>query len=387
MLDSAIEFPYPLSPHWINPKAVFLTGATGFLGAYLLSALLYQTTADVYCLVRADDLDSANVRLKQHLQFYALWVASFNDRIIPVLGDLSKPQLGLSDEMFAKLADQLDIIYHNGAQVNAMYCYARLKASNVLGTQEILRLAGLRQTKPVHFVSTLAVFFSDTYVGQMVKEHTPVNVDSGLKGGYKQTKWVAEALIRQAQKRGLPAVIYRAGRIWGDSQTGIMTRFNDLLCNVVQGCIHLEKIPVVDTILNVVPVDYVSRSIVQLSLQEDSCGQVFHLCNPNSLAWQQLREIIYFFGYPLEEISYQQWVDTINRQPKNRLIIILRHLLRSPIYLFSDKPQFDNAQTRMALLQTGVICPTVDAKLMAVYLMYFQQKGYIPAPIDINTTA
>jgi len=384
VLDSAIEFSHPLSPNWTEPKAVLLTGATGFLGTYLLSELLYQTTADVYCLVRADDSDAATARIKLQLQFYALWVESFIGRIIPVVGDLSKPRLGLSEEMFGKLSDQLDIIYHNGAQVNAMYSYARLKASNVLGTQEILRLAGLRKTKPVHFVSTLAVFFSDAYVGQVVLEHDRITIDSGLKGGYKQSKWVAEELIRQAQKRGLPAVIYRAGRIWGHSQTGIMTRFSDLLCNVLQACIHLRKIPVVDTNINMVPVDYVSQSIVQLSLQKRSFDQVFHLCNSNSIAWQKLREIICFCGYPLEEISYQQWVYEINRQPKNKLYTILRHLLRSPIYLFSDKPQFDNAQTQIALLQTSVSCPTVNAKLLVIYLSYFHQKGYIPAPINID---
>ena len=322
VLDSTIQFPHPLCANWAEPKAVFLTGATGFLGAYLLDQLLHQTSADIYCLIRAHDADAAKARLQRQLQFYALWQESFRERIIPVVGDLSKARFALSEDAFGDLAAQIDVIYHNGAQVNAMYPYARLKASNVLGTQEILRLAALKQSKPVHFISTLGVFFSDAYCDRVVLESDIANADSSLKGGYKQSKWVAEELVRHAQKRGLPATIYRLGRIWGDSQSGIMDRFSDLLCNLLQVCIHLGKFPAVETTLNIIPVDYASQAIVHLAQQEPSFGQVFHLCNPQPIDWPKMWQIVSSFAYPLEEISYQQWVHEVKRlatkQRKNK---------------------------------------------------------------------
>jgi len=299
LLDSTIQFPGPLSS-WAEPEGIFLTGATGFLGVYLLCELLQQTKAKIYCLVRAEDVNKAEARIKTQLACYGLSVEALTDRIIPICGDLSQPLLGLSKEAFSNLADLVDLIYHNGAEVNVVYSYTRLKASNVSGTLEVLRLAALGKTKPVHFVSTLAVFFSETYLGKTVLENTSVMIDSSLKGGYKQSKWVAEALIRQAQERGLPVVIYRAGRIWGDSRTGIMTQFNDLLSNILQGCIYLKKIPTVDTQINLVPVDYVSQSIVKLSLQERSLGQAFHLANPYSTSWNTLGEIMRSIGYPMQ---------------------------------------------------------------------------------------
>ncbi|MDM8563228.1 SDR family oxidoreductase [Candidatus Marithioploca araucensis] len=163
ILEPAIQFYNPLSKNLVEPKSIFLTGATGFLGAYLLDELLHKTTANIYCLVRCNHFDEGQQRLQSHLQFYSLWKETFSSRIIPVVGDLSKPRFGLSEAQFSDLAGQIDIIYHNGAQVSFIRPYSALKAINVLGTIEILRLAGLIQTKPVHFISTLAVFLSKKY--------------------------------------------------------------------------------------------------------------------------------------------------------------------------------------------------------------------------------
>ncbi|MFM5892271.1 MAG: SDR family oxidoreductase, partial [Dolichospermum sp.] len=150
ILDPSIQFINPLSENFLEPKSIFLTGATGFLGAYLLSELLHKTTADIYCLTRCINREDGKNRLQKDLEFYLLWEETFSDRIIPVVGDLSQPLLGLSEEDFKKLAKTIDIIYHNGAYVNSARPYSSLKPANVLGTQEVIRLASILQTKPIH---------------------------------------------------------------------------------------------------------------------------------------------------------------------------------------------------------------------------------------------
>ena len=162
ILDSSIQFINPLSDNLLEPKSIFLTGATGFLGAYLLRELLHKTTADIYCLIRCGNSEDGKNRLQKHLEFYLLWEETFSSRIIPVVGDLSKPLLGLSEGDFNELAGIIDIIYHNGAWVNSARPYSILKPANVLGTQEVIRLASILQTKPVHFISTLGFFFNKT---------------------------------------------------------------------------------------------------------------------------------------------------------------------------------------------------------------------------------
>jgi len=131
----------------------------------LLKELLQQTEANIYCLVRASDIKKGKKRLQKNLETYLLWDETLDSRIFPVLGDLSQPFLGLSRQVFDHLANQINVIYHNGASVNFIYPYSKLKAINVLGTQEVLRLASCNEVKPVHFVSTLSVFLSPKYSG------------------------------------------------------------------------------------------------------------------------------------------------------------------------------------------------------------------------------
>ena len=170
VLDPSIDpLQVPFEPK-DEPESIFVTGGTGFLGAFLIQELLYQTKADIYCLVRAAHPESGKNRLLQNLQQYKVWEEQYGSRIIPVIGDLSKPLLGITLEQFNLLAAKIDIIYHSAALLNYVYPYSGMKAANVLGTQEILRLASQVKRKPVHHVSSIAVFESAAYAGKVVQE-------------------------------------------------------------------------------------------------------------------------------------------------------------------------------------------------------------------------
>jgi len=382
VLDSSIQFQAPLSNNWADPNSIFLTGATGFIGAYLLYELLQKAKANIYCLVRCNDYEDGMQRLKQQLQFYALWHESFSSRIIPIKGDLTKPLLGLSELQFNELAARIDVIYHSGAQVNAARPYSVLKLPNVLGTQEVLRLASLTQTKPVHFISTIAVFFSQTHCQTNIKE-TDSPDGNTLKGGYRQSKWVAEQLVITAQERGLPTSIYRAGRIWGHSQTGITGNLDDLLCLFIKGCIQMEKFPLLNMIINVASVDYISQAIVNLSWQQKPVGKKFHLLNYHTVSWQQLIEYIKTFGYYIEAASYDEWLAELKYRAsqQDKLYSILWLMIRLSAFFSDNKPQFEDCHNTLnGLSDTSIVCPPLDAKLLATYFSYFQTSGYIKFP-------
>lgn len=120
VLDETI-YPAENSTLSTEPAAIFLTGATGFLGAFLLQELLDRTQADIFCLVRAPHSDQAALRLQENLKTYGLWQAAYYTRIKPILGDLAQPLLGLEASQFDQLAAQMDVIYHNGALLNYVY--------------------------------------------------------------------------------------------------------------------------------------------------------------------------------------------------------------------------------------------------------------------------
>jgi thioester reductase-like protein len=138
----------------------------------------------------------------------------------------------------------------------------------------VLRLAAREGAKPVHFVSTLGGFPLVGRPGvEVVREDDDLAHGGSLYNGYTQSKWVAEMLVEIARHRGLPVCVYRPSLITSDSRTGAWNR-DDFTCKMIKTWVGLGTAPKVETTMNMVPVDYVSRAIVHLSRQEGRSADV-----------------------------------------------------------------------------------------------------------------
>jgi thioester reductase-like protein len=372
-----------------QPQDILLTGATGYLGTFLLHELLHQTQAKIYCLVRADTIAAGKARLQQAaLAFDLRWDEALGDRIIPILGDLSQPLLGLTQAEFEALATRIDCIYHSGAQVNFTYPYQALKATNVLGTQEVLRLATQQNTKPVHFVSTTHVFSVDRNAETpTIWETLPPDLVADLPTGYAQSKWVAEQLVAIARSRGLPASIYRPSLIVGHQQTGAGNA-QDLMFRMIKGCFQLGIAPDLDLSFNIVPVDYVSGAIVHLSTKLETLGNTFHMVNPHHIAiqWKQIVQWLQELNYDLPIIPYSQWLPALQLHCEDVADNALHPLL--PVFLsignspatalLSHETLFDCQNTLAGLVDTTLTCPMVDVHWLSKYLSFFGDRGIVP---------
>jgi len=396
VLDDSIYPPEKSTELVVEPAQIFLTGATGFLGAFLLQELLQQTSANIYCLVRAANIQEGKQKIQQNLEQYLVWDEAFKSRIIPVLGDLSQPLLGLEEPTFRQLASEIDVIYHNGAFVNLIYPYSALKATNVLGTQEVLRLASQIKLKPVHYISTLAIFESDAYAGkQGIKEDDSIEHHQGLYDGYAQSKWVAENLIKIAKSRGIPISVYRPGMITGHSKTGVANS-NDIMSRLLKSFILLKNAPQMNWIMDITPVDYISSAIVYVSMQKKSLGQTFHLVNPNPLHLSSLIEVINVLGYSVGQIPYQDWqkeiLEVVKHLADNSLSPLLPLVVekipgKELTYLETSSmasQSFDCQNLLKALAGTSILCPPVNTQLLDVYFFYFKQNGFIEGNIEIT---
>ncbi|MBO1351401.1 MAG: thioester reductase domain-containing protein [Hormoscilla sp. GUM202] len=379
-----------------EPKGVLLTGATGFLGAFLLAELLEQTKANIYCLVRncnsqAEAKEKIEKNLKRRLVKSVLDNEDFLSRILPVIGDLSQPLLGLDEEQFYQLGEQIDGIYHAGAWVNIIYPYMALRDANLRGTHEILRLASTIKVKPVHYISTVGVFESPRYCGtkQPVREDDDILECEVVYGGYCQTKWIAEKMIETAIERGIPASIYRPGFIAGHSQTGA-SNTEDLFSRLVKYFTQIGRAPKLDddVVMDVTPVDYMSRAIVHLSRQEESNGQIFHMVNPEPLSWNGIFEKIAALGYPLDLIAYDCWLDQLKEvsgnSPDNVLGPVLPILTenmpgsdRTYLEMSSVVMPFNCENTLRGLAGTAIACPSVDSNILKSYLSYYHESGFL----------
>jgi amino acid adenylation domain-containing protein/thioester reductase-like protein len=388
-LDPTIQPSIPFTESTSEPQHIFLTGATGFLGAFLLDELLRETSANIYCLVRASSFEEGLQKIQANLKRYLLWNHELASRIIPVIGDLSQPLLGLTEEKFQILASKLDLIYHSGAFVNLVYSYTSLRSTNVLGTQEILRLASQGQVTPVHYISTIDVLNPLTNFGsKVVEENARLDCVRELDNGYTQTKWVAEHLIVAARSRGIPTCIYRPGMIAGHSQTGA-SQIDDLMCRIIKGIIQLKAAPDLNQCLNMTPIDYACKAIVYLSRQPKSLGQAFHIINPEPLSWKKLIEEVINLGYIIQLLPHEEWQEKLIKldSDSDNALIPMRSLFTGKsktqmTYLetfLSAGRAFSCQKTIEILQETSIICPRIDNNLLKAYFSYFVQNGF-PVP-------
>ncbi|MGL5076799.1 MAG: thioester reductase domain-containing protein, partial [Waterburya sp.] len=366
-----------------TPKGILLTGATGFLGAFLLRELLQQTSADIYCLIRAENNNQAQEKIENKLKSYLLWDISVKKRIIPVVGDLSQPLLGLSRDRFNAIAKSVDVIYHNGAWVNFTYPYSQLKAANVLGTQEVLRLAVTSKVKPVHFISTIGVVGAADRQLETIEEDTPINHSENIEDGYTQSKWVAEKIVTLGRDRGIPVSIYRPGRISGHSKTGVCNP-DDHTFRMIRGCIQLGSVPQDDSMVNLTPVDYAVAAIAHLSSQATSLGKTFHIFNPQPTPWEEVVNSVISLGYPLKQIDYQQWrkqlLTAVEKSPDNALFPLISTFTESETNSNPEAEidrQLDNQNTISGLAETSINCPPCDRKLLSTYFSYLIRNGFL----------
>ena len=368
-------------------RNILLTGATGFLGAQLIRAILTQYPKEglhLYCLVRADSEEAGLERLIKNMEHYECWKEEYRGFLHPVIGDLSTEKFGLSDEQWQELAQTIQVIYHNGALLNFVFPYEFLKETNVHGTVETLRLACAGQPKYYHYVSSYSVYDTPNNKGKRVYENDPLNTARGFSLAYSETKWVSEKLVGIAQKRGLHTVIYRPGDITGASN-GIW-EMDDMVSRMIVGTIQMQAIPRTSYCMHMTPVDFVADAICCISRKPEAMDQSFNLVNPAPVPVKKAVSYIRAHGYPVRYISFGAWKSKLKQATasENALTLlaclfesgtdanpgVLRHFIgKDTIY--------DCTKANVLLNQSGISCPPVDEKLFGAYLNYFKKNGWI----------
>jgi thioester reductase-like protein len=363
-----------------DARSVLLTGATGYLGAYLLRSLLTHTTATVHCLVRGQSPAAARERLLARQREIAEWDDALSARITVVPGDLAEPRFGLDAAAYALMGDTIEVVYHTAATVNFILPYQALKRSIVGGTTEVLRFCAAGRPKPLHYVGTVAVLLSPGFqAADRLPEHEDLGDGSGLPMGYAQAKWVAEQLVLTARARGLSTTVYRPGFIGGHSRTGDC-KLDDLIPRLAQGCVELGYAPDFGgNVMDFSPVDYVSDAVVRLSRRSGAAGGIFHLTHPSPTPWERFVEKMRERGYRLETLPYQDWLTRLQGLSEASALRGLVPFFEGVPTTLLRIPPAECARTRQALNGAAPSCPD-QTELLDRYLEYFWRIGWIPLP-------
>jgi thioester reductase-like protein/short-subunit dehydrogenase len=339
-----------------------VTGGTGFIGRRVVSRLLdTHPDAEVWVLVRRSSLGRFE-RLAE----------SWGDRAKPLVGELTEPQLGLTEEAMAELA-AVDHVVHCAAIYDITAGEAEQRAANVEGTQAVIELAR-RLDATLHHVSSIAV------AGDFHGEYTEDDFDIGqqLPTPYHQTKFEAELLVRSTSR--LRYRIYRPAVVVGDSRTGEMDKvdgpyyFFGMLAKLAV-LPRFTPMMLPDTgRTNIVPVDYVADALVALLHADGRDGQTFHLTSPKTIGLRGIyRGVAATAGLPALRGSLPTSVAApvlkVRGRPK-----VWRNMVATQLGIPGEvldvvdlAPTFISDQTQKALRGTGITVPEFSSYAPALW--------------------
>jgi amino acid adenylation domain-containing protein/thioester reductase-like protein len=356
-------------------ETVFLTGATGYLGAHILYELFAKTQAHIVCLVRPSDSMSVEERLEDTIRFY------FGDRVAEemaprvtaVAGDLAKEGLGLAPEVAKFLNEKVDSIIHSGADVRHYGDVEHFEAVNVGGTKQLLDIARQRPGVRFHHVSTITVLEAspDDAYGQALLENV-----------YVATKIRAEDMVREAIEEGIPCTVFRAGNLICHSKTGQFQRNIDqnAFYRSIRAILQLEAAPEVRSFVDLTPIDYAASALVYLTQQRETVGRAIHLCNWEQISNTSMIQVLQSFGYPIAILNpqaYQEFLFRESATQNDTLQLIIAQME-------GDGPRETNVkfsclETQLLLQGSDVKCAKPDPMLIFNMVKYAINIGYFPS--------
>lgn len=275
--------------------AIFITGATGYVGAHVTANLLQGSGESLNLLVRASDPHEAEVRLWRALQLH-MEFSPFYDyvqtRVRIFIGDLTESRFGLPEEDYRRLVRTTDSIIHCAASLNRKSEKSCLNV-NLRGTLEVIKLAhaardahGLRRFSQV---STVAV--AGQRQGEVVHEDDAIDWNRSDYDPYARTKKFAEHLIRELLP-DVPITIFRPSIILGDSRYPQTTQFDMVIAFVFLAGLPVLPFRPADR-LDIVPVDFVADAIVTLHQKERPAYDTYHLSSGvHSQTFRELTDVL-----------------------------------------------------------------------------------------------
>src|ERR1700722_18037234 len=370
---------------------VLLTGGTGFIGPFLMKSLLEQTRAKIHVLVRSSHEKQGKQRQRDAMESMGPCgidlMKMFDARVIPVCGDLGQPKLRLTQDEWNFLASEIDTVFHNGASVNYLFNYDLMRDANVLGTNEVVRLAFEGRPKEFNYVSTTFIF---GWAVKSVLYETDLNENMELLDfGYSQSKWVAEQVVVDARSRGLSARIFRPALVspsvsGGGNNFDIAVRLVAFMVNHGIGVDTLNQV-------SFVPADIVANNIVAISTTPGTANKTYHVTRDDYSNMMDITGLITkATGRQFETFRLPDFVpELIRRCRKEDLLFPLLDFLVGSVDNISamEFKRYDSSSYQMARDASvwGKPDPSLEDTVNGI-LRFMQRKGIISVAVPEFTT-
>jgi thioester reductase-like protein len=348
--------------------AYFVTGATGFIGRFLLAELL-RREGTIYALCRPSSLDKLE-ELRERL-------GADEQRIVAVLGDLGQERLGVVADDLERLTGQVDHVIHLAAIYDLTADADTQRVANVEGTRHALQFAEAVHAGHFHHASSIAAagLYHGTFTEDMFDEATDVD-----NNPYYATKHESERVVRE--ESAVPWRVYRPGIVVGSSETGeidkidgpyyffrTIQRLRGVTPSWLRG-IGIEGGPI-----NIVPVDYVAKAMDYLAHQPDLDGRAFHLTDPRPMTVGEMANAFAKaakapqFAYNVDTKPIEAALEAIPKPLRAAAVrlpgvkqaadLVLAELgiPREVLHYINYPTRFDSTKTQEALAGSGIEVP------------------------------
>lgn len=326
-------------------KIIFLTGATGLVGSYLLK-LLVENGYFVYVLTRSKTDKTAEKRVLDILEFW-------NEEPLPackrkqlkiIEGDITFPNLGISQRDREELASETEIIYHSAALAELALPLEKIRKINVEGTRNVLDFAlkcraGGKFEKVNHISTAYVVGTKNIEFSEGMLE-----LGQGFNNTYEQSKYEAELLVKEYLKKDLSVSVFRPSMIMGHSKSGKTTSFRLFYhpLHFFSKKIYTRFPANPSCIQNLINVDTVAKAMLLLGEEQEPA--VYHLSSPTdtSISWC-FNLAAEYFGFKIPEFVSIENFDFSKWTPAQKL------LANSYIPYFNYNAIFLSKETRKKL--------------------------------------
>jgi thioester reductase-like protein len=354
----------------VSEKALFCTGAGGFIGRYLLSHYLEEEDCELYLLEQGRFRERLETFLDQRI-----FDPARRQRVRVFSGDISQAGLGLDAAIADELRQRVTHAIHLAALYNLSAPRAISVRVNVDGTRHLLDfLERIPSLQRFGHASTIAVVGRHT--GTFREED--LDLGQGFKNNYDETKFLSEKLVRE-RRDSIPTVILRPTTVVGHSRTGEIEKIDGpyYALNMIARGMHRVVPNTRDIKFHFGPVDFVADAFYHLFEDQESVGKVFHLVDPEPLTY------IEFFDLACESMGRAKPLLKLPAplmRPSGRLPMFER-LTGVPREAFEHsfyRVEYDRSNVAPALAKHEISCPPVDSYI-DVMVEYFVKHSEDPA--------
>ena len=377
---------------------MLLIGSTGYLGAHVLDAFLQSNKGIAYCLVREKDGLDIKERLRGVLNFYFgnKYNELFNNRIKVVCGDIVKENLGLSENDYSELKNNIDIVINSGALVKHFGIKKKFEEINVKGTQSVIDFC-LNTKKRLLHVSTISVSGNGEKEETVIETPENINdkkifkesdiyVGQNIKGVYSTTKFRAELLVLEAiSSKGLDAQILRLGNITNRYSDGVfqMNADENAFAKRIKSFIEIGAFPkyMLKHSIELTPVDIAAEAIVKVANYTSHCN-VLHIYDNNLLPIKLFIETLSELGINLLPVPEKMMTDIItgilaDNNRKDILSGIIYDLNENKQLVYTSRIRLNSSFTESFLERIRFNWKSIDKDYIIRYINYLKKIKFI----------